>query len=124
MTTLTLTKMFVNLLATGASVAAQSNGRQSGFSNIGDVKQLAGERFRSVTVAGEAGVFSFVLLEVPVADVELLRAWKGQTVQVRDDRGRVFFGTYHQVTPTDIDDKKTSYNVAITLKTVTVDPGV
>lgn len=124
MTTLTLTKLFVNLLSTGAFVAAQSDGRASAFSNIGEVKQLAGERFRSVTVAGEAGTFSFVLLDVPAADVETLKTWKGQTVQVRDDRGRVFVGVYHNVSPTDVRDKKTSYNVPITLKTVTVDPGV
>lgn len=124
MTTLTLTKLFVNLLSTGAFVAAQSDSRSAQYTNAGEVKQLAGERLRSVTVAGERGTFSFVLLDVPVADVDTLRSWKGQTVQVRDDRGRVFFGVYHEVTPTDVRDKKTQYNVAIALKTVTVDPGV
>ena len=124
MTTLTLSKLFVNLVSTGEAVSAQSNGRGEEYENTGEVKQLAGERLRSVTVAGERGKFSFTLLEISAADVATLRLWKGQLVQVRDDRGRVFFGVYHAVRPLDVRDKKTSYDVAIVLSTVTADPGV
>lgn len=124
MTTLTLTKLFVNLLATGAFVSANSAGRGSEFENAGEVKQLAGERFRSVSVAGERGTFSFVMLDVPAADVATLRLWKGQTVQVRDDRGRVFTGVYFKVNPVEVVDRKTSYNVAISLVTVSAPEGV
>jgi hypothetical protein len=116
--------MFVNLVATGAAVSGQSFGRGEEYTNAGEVKQLAGERLRSVTVAGERGQFAFSLLELSAADVVTLRAWKGQLVQVRDDRGRVFFGVYHAVKPIDVPDKKTSYSVGITLLTVTADAGV
>jgi hypothetical protein len=124
MTTLTLTKLFVNLVSSGAAVSAQSTGRGEDYTNTGEVKQLAGERLRAVTVAGERGQFAFVMLEVPAADVATLRLWKGQLVLVRDDRGRAFYGVYHNVRPTDVPDKKTSYNVAITLFVVTADTGV
>lgn len=124
MTTLTLTKLFVNLVASGASVSAQSNGRGEEYSNTGEVKQLAGERLRSVTVAGERGQYSFTMIDVPAADVATLRTWKGQLVQVRDDRGRAFFGTFFDVRPVDVRDRKTSYDVSIVLRVVTAPTGV
>ncbi len=124
MAVVTLTKLFVNLLSTGEYVAAQSNARQAQYVDLVEVKRLAGGRLRAVSVVGEEGTFGFTMLDVPVADVDKLRLWKGQTVQVRDDRGRVFLGAYSTVDTGDVGDKKTSYNVTLTVKTVTAPEGV
>jgi|SRR5688500_2900880 len=124
MTTLTLDKLWVNLHSTGAAVAAYSNDRAAQYTNVGEVKHLAGGRQASVTVVGEQGTYAFTMLDVPTADVDLLRAWKGQTVQVRNNRGQLFVGTYFQITPSEVTDRAASYNVAINLRVVSVEQGV
>ena len=86
-TTLSLTKLWINLLSSGAAVSAYSNDRSGAFTNIGEVKQMAGGRQRGISVVGEAGVYQFTLVDVPIADVDTLRLWKGQTVQVRQQPG-------------------------------------
>lgn len=124
MTSVTLTKLFMNLHSTGDALSAQSNSRSAAYVNLGERKHLSGGRLRFVSVVGEEGTFNFTMLAVPETDVEVLRAWKGQTVQVRDDRGRIFVGVYKDVSTVDLNDKKTSYDVVLTLETVTADEGV
>lgn len=124
MTTLTLDKLWINLLSTGVAVSAYSNDRAAAYANIGEVKHLAGGRQASVSVVGEAGTYTFTLVDVPTADVDTLRSWKGQAVQVRNNRGQLFNGTYFAVTPAEVTDRLTSYNVAIDLRVVSVEQGV
>lgn len=124
MTVLTLDKLWINLHSTGEAVAAYSNDRSTAYANIGEVKHLAGGRQASVSVVGEAGTYSFTLVDVPTASVDILRGWKGQTVQVRNNRGQLFIGTFFAVPPSEVADRLTSYNVAITLQVVSVEQGV
>ena len=124
MTSLTLTALFINLLSTGSYVTAQSNSRAATYANLGEVKHHSGGRQRAVTAVGEQGTFTFNLIDVPTATVDTLREWKGQAVQVRDDRGRIFTGVYFDTPTAEVPDRKTSYNVAISLRTVTAVEGV
>lgn len=124
MASITLDRMWVNLLATGASVSGFSRDRASSFSTAVEVRQYAGGRQRAVSSVGEAGTFSFTLVDVPAATVDTLRLWAGQAVQVRDDRGRLFVGVYAGVTPTDQPYRPDLYAVAVTVQAVTADVGV
>jgi hypothetical protein len=122
--TLTLRKTFVNLVATGAAVSGQTGrDRPEDYEIPLEVRMYAGGRRRSITSAGEAGTYSFVLLLIPRTSVELLRSWQGQLVLVRDHKGRRFYGVYGKIGVTEIVSRAT-WNVAITLSTVTVDDGV
>lgn len=122
--TLNLTKVWVNLLATGATVSAQSGpdrGRQ--HDQAGEVRTYAGGRQRSITTAGERGQFTVTLVDVSLTTVELLRGWIGQPVQLRDHRGQRFFGVFYAVNVIEAKDP-VYYNVAIDLRTLTVAEGV
>lgn len=124
MATLTLTKVWVNLLSTGDAVSAYSApGRQRSSAIDGEVVTYAGGRQRAKTRAGEKGSFGFVLREVSLTTITTLEGWKGKPVQVRDHRGQRFFGVFFAVTPTE-HKQADLYDVALELRTVTVDEGV
>lgn len=123
MATLNLTKTFVNLLASGAAVSGQTGrGRGEGYAAPGEVRTFAGGRRRSIVSAGELGSYEFTMLRLTRTDVETLRQWVGQTVQVRDNKGRRFFGVYYEVKIDEYLDPK--YNVSIKLTVVTQAEGV
>lgn len=124
MPSITLDRMWLNLLSTGDAVSAFSDERATSFTRPVDVKHYAGGRQRSVAVVGEAGTFSFGLLEVSWSTVDILRAWAGLPVQARDNRGRLFVGTWAAVTPTDMPYRIDVYRVAISMRLVTVEDGV
>lgn len=125
MGTLTLTKTWINLLSTGQAVSAyRADDDAEAYEVQGDVVTYAGGRQRSVSSEGVAGTFTFQLRLVPDADVTTLQSWIGQAVQVRDNRGRVLFGTYFAVGKKPWKDQLGTYDVAITLRTVTVVEGV
>ena len=63
MTSVSLTALFVNLLATGEYVVAQSNSRDGAYTNLGEVKHLSGGRQRGVSAVGEQGTFTFVMVD-------------------------------------------------------------
>lgn len=124
MATLSLTKTYVNLVSTGAAVSGQSGrGRGEEYAADGEVTTFAGGRRRSITAVGVATKYTFRLLFLPRASVDLLQAWQGQLVQVRDHKGRRFFGVYHQVAVDEIVSRST-WHVAIGLIAVTSDEGV
>ena len=124
MPTLTLTKTFVNLVSTGAAVSGQtSRGRGETYQLPGEVRTYAGGRRRAITGVGEAGTYTFTLLLVSRTSADTLRGWKGQLVQVRDHRGRKFYGVYFE-TPTAEYVDRSLWNVSITLSIVTYDEGV
>jgi|SRR6476469_72634 len=123
-TTLTLTKVFVNLMSSGAAVSAQSApGRAEKYEMAGETRTYAGGRRRSITIAGEVGTYTFVLRLAVRADIETLRNWIGSTVEVRDHKGRRFFGTYYQIEIAEYRDAL-FWDVGITLSVVTTDEGV
>lgn len=124
MPTLTLDKLWVNLDSTGQAVSAFSNSRTASYRSLGEVKQLAGGRQRGMKIVGEQGHYSFTILEVPTSDVDTLRSWMGETVQVRNDRGQVFVGIFFEVNPGEVVDIKTKYDVAISMRVVTAPEGV
>lgn len=125
MAILNLTKVFVNLYATGASVsAASAPGRPESYQVPGETRMYAGGRRRSITQEGELGAYAVTLLQVPRVDVETLRNWKGQVVQVRDNKGRLFVGTFYLVAITEYRDTATVFDVAIALDTLTAAVGV
>lgn len=125
MATLTLAKLWVNLLSTGASVSAYSQpGRLATYEKRGDVRVYAGGRLRSITQEGAPGTFSFVLLDVVRAQIDLLQSWAGLPVQVRDNRSRIFNGVYYHVDEAERFAEPTLYEVPITLNVITFVEGV
>jgi len=123
MATLILTRCWVNRLATGDAVSAQSAPDRSRRHEMdGEVRTFAGGRQRSITSLGERGAFSFVLVDVSLTTVDLLRTWIGQPVQVRDHRGQRFFGVFYTVSPVEAKEP-TLYHVPISLRVITVAEG-
>lgn len=124
MATLNLTKVFVNLVSTGEFVSGQSaRGRPEDYKANVSVRTYAGGRRRAIVVPGVEATFGFTLLLVPRSTVETLRQWAGQQVQVRDHKGRVFYGVYDKVSVAEIV-SRTTWNVSIELQVVTAEPGV
>jgi hypothetical protein len=95
MATLTLNKMWVNLVSTGAGVSGQAAiGRTEDYTLPGEVRTYAGGRRRSITSVGEVGTYKWQYRLVPRTTVDTLHSWIGLLVQVRDTRGRRLFGAY------------------------------
>ena len=95
MATLTLTKMWVNLMATGEVdyVAAWHYPDDTDTRSVqGRRAQYAGGRMRGISQVGTATDWTFTLEAVTAADTDKLAAWLGQTVLVRDNRGRRTWG--------------------------------
>lgn len=98
MVAIVLDRTFVNLVATGAVVQAYTGrGRSRAYKTDGAVAAFAGGRYRSIALEGVAGQQTFMLRDVSTADIETLKSWIGETVLVRDNRGRRMFGTYYEV---------------------------
>lgn len=124
MATLTLTKLFINLLATGQAVSGSSDpSRTQQHDMQGEVRTYAGGRQRSVTQEGVRGTFGFQLVAVSKTDVDTLTSWIGQTVTVRDHRGQRFVGVYYGVEIGEYPDPLL-WSAGIQLNAVTVSEGV
>lgn len=125
MATLTLAKVWLNLLSTGEALSAYSEREKSQEFSLPafDVRTYANGRRRAVSTAGEVGVLTFPLKEVSLDDKDRLRTWKGLSIQVRDNRGQKWFGTFGAMTATD-DMNVNIYTVTFTLYTTTVTEGV
>lgn len=121
---LTLTKVFLNLIATGDSLSAQSTGRSQSYGMDGDVRTFAGGRQRFVSREGEHGQFTVTVRRLTLAQISILRSWQGLAVQFRDRRGQLFNGVFTTVTPTVEWKDLFLYDVEVTLRMVTVDEGV
>lgn len=123
MAMVTLGKTYVNLVSTGQLVTAYTGkGRTRSHSQEGDVQKFAGGRFRSISVEGLAGAQTFMLRDVPYSDILTLESWIGQTVLIRDNRGRRMFGTYFEVSYTD-GPNENYYDVTLNLKEITYNEG-
>lgn len=124
MAVLTLTKVWINRLDTGAAVSAQSGvDRTQAFAFDGEVSTWAGGRQRASLADGDKGTFGVTLRLVTLATVEILKAWRGIPVQVRDARGQRFFGTYFGVTIAETREVA-YYQVSFVLSTLTIVEGV
>lgn len=135
MATLTLTKLWVNLVATGQAASGDAAvGRPEDYSAPGRVSIYAGGRVRSITSIGELGAYRFQLRYVPRSTVDLLHTWLRQVVQVRDSKGRKVFGVYFDMSVdevsadhfcrSDINLYSGAWHVGIELQLVTVTEGV
>lgn len=125
MATLDLNRVWVNRWDSGEVVSAQSApGRARSSSQAGEVRTYAGGRQRSISVAGQRGAFEFTLRRLTLAEVELLESWMGVPVQVRDHRGQRFVGVFFEVPAVERRDELDRYDVALSLRTVTVSEGV
>lgn len=124
MATLTLTKVWVNVLATGQAVSGFSTDRGEELDLQGGVRTYAGGRRRAYTTPGDIGTFDFTLRHMTKADVDTLKSWRGILVQVRDHRGQRFIGIYRKVKPVEVTAKINLYDVVLQLETVTFVDGV
>jgi hypothetical protein len=122
MATLTLTKLWVNRMTTGEAVSAQHlPGADDTAIMSGRVATYSGGRQRAVSQEGIAGTWSVVMVQVSYADTEKLRSWMGETVLVRDGRGRKLWGVVLEVPRSPWKEQLDTYDVTMTVQLVTVD---
>lgn len=114
---------WVNLLSTGESVKGYTAlGRSHQRSADGETRRMAGGRFRAIGTLGVRRTQTFAIRDLSYTDVETLEAWVGQTVLIRDNRGRRMFGVYWSVPTTDRKDPN-YYDVALDVTEVTYQEG-
>lgn len=125
MAVLNLTKVWINRIDTGEAISAQSGiDRPMSKEIMGDVRQYAGGRQRSFTQLGTSGQWQVPLRDITLSTVEMLEEWMGQTVQVRDHRGQIFYGVFFAVPRREHKGAPTLYDVTLTFRLVTVPDGV
>lgn len=125
MTTLTLAKCWINLATTGEAVSAQREDDSADTRTVaGRIGTYSGGRQRAITQEGIGGTWQVSLRQVPYADTEKLRSWMGQTVLVRDNRGRKEYGVILEVPRSGWKEQLDTYDVALTLQLVTYDENV
>jgi hypothetical protein len=124
-----LTKMFLTNVVSIETLAAQTDpARSQTYSVAGDVRTYAGGRQRGVGSVGLSGSWKFVLVELTLTQIGVMRAWMtaGVTVLARDHRGQSMYGTFFQV---DVGENMgmgtaATYTASIELKSVSVVEGV
>lgn len=119
MVAIALSQVFINLMSTGDYVAAYSQvGKTATASQDGEVRRYAGGRFRSIVTIGTRRTRQFTLLDVDQDTLDTLESWIGQTVLVRDNRGKRTFGTFFDLNEGDrfTNDR---YNVSVSVTEVT-----
>ena len=125
MATLTLAKTWLNLMTTGTAVTGYRDDEDDDTRAVqGRVATYSGGRQRAVTQEGVGGTWELTLRLVTHADTVTLRSWLGQTILVRDNRGRKEWGVILEVPRTAWKDNLDLYDVALTLLIVTVDEAV
>jgi hypothetical protein len=122
MATLVLNRVWVNLMSSGQGVSGVS-ARGEAYQVPTEVRTYAGGRRRAITMVGEVGSYKVQLLLISRATVDTLRAWQGQLVQVRDNKGRRFFGVYPSVEVVEIVSRST-WHASFELTVVTTTEGV
>lgn len=124
MATLTLQRLWINLVATGEGISAASNRGKEYTADVDlAVRTYANGRRRAISTAGVRRGFGYTLVAVNTATKAKLETWIGLTVQVRDVRGQKRFGVFGGITvteylPADL------YTVAFTLLETTLTEGV
>ncbi len=121
MAVLQLNKTWINLVADGTAVSANSApAREIEYQVPGENRLYASGRRRSITRAGEEGRYTVTLLMLTPAQVETLRSWAGLEVQARDNRGRRFVGVFRTLQPREVRDRD-RYHVTVQIDTVTAE---
>lgn len=119
MAMITLRKLWIHLIDTGVGLSFYTAPERSQSKSIsGEVRTYAGGRQRSVSSIGTRSQVTVQLRQVTETDINTLTSWFGQTICMRDYRGRRWFGVFYAL---DIVDrrKKTLHDVNLTLYTVT-----
>lgn len=98
MASVTLASLWLNRVSdlTDSIVLSTMTGLTSTPQNAGAVRRYANGRMRIVTQAGVPNQFQVTTVASPRATIQWLEGHTGQTVLVRDDRGRKFYATYFQ----------------------------
>lgn len=122
MVVLTLTKLWINLLATGDSLSATTNERGLQVESAGEVRTYAGGRRRFIAREGVSVTFTVTLRNLTLTQVQTLQGWVGQAVQIRDHRGQLFNAVYTGVRVSEY--KSLRYDATIEAHTITVADGV
>lgn len=118
---LQLTKFWITNTVTQESIGRYSSPeKQTSFSVQGDVRRYAGGRMRAVGTTGLAGSWPVTLMELSLADCELLKLWMstGVTVFARDNRGQSMYGTFFQVEANEL--RTMTYQNAVYTATITI----
>jgi len=124
MATLVLDRVWMNLVASGVAVAAQSDpDRTREYNDEGEIRIYGEGRARVISSVGERGFFSFEFEGVTEDQITTLRAWKKQLVQVRDHMGRRFYGSYFSVAVGEYRGELDLYTAAISLQFATYTEG-
>ncbi len=119
MATLLLNKTWVNLYTTGESVTAWRSGDDSDVQTAaGEVRTYAGGRQRAITAEGLQVSWTFTLIGMTVTATNTLREWLGQTVVVRDNRGRRVFGVLFECPRRPWKEQLDTYDVEVTIRGV------
>lgn len=124
MASVKLARTWVNLVSTGEAVSAYTGrGRSRSTSKDGDVRKLAGGRYRGVSSRGTKRTQAFMLRDVSPFDITTLEQWIDQTVLIRDNRGRRMFGIFYAV---EYSDKMNPqyYDVTLNITEVSFEEGV
>jgi hypothetical protein len=124
MATLTLNKVWINLMPTGDAISAPSADRTRTYQAKGEVRTYGGGRQRAITAEGLSSTFAFTLRLVTWAQIQTLVSWIGRTVQVRDHRGTQYYAIFNTVTPVEIPKNPAKFDVQISVSTVTFTEGV
>lgn len=124
MATLTLNRVWINLLPVGEAVSAVSADRTRGYESKGEVRTYGGGRQRAITSEGLTASFGFTLRLVSWTQIQTLVTWIGRTVLVRDSRGTSYTAVFTSVTPVEIPRNPTRFDVQLAVRQVTADEGV
>jgi hypothetical protein len=125
MATLTLDRTWITLHSTGVSISGYSGrDREWSQSTNTEVRTYAGGRQRAVTSEGVSGSYTFTLRFVSEADVNTLISWMGQTVLIRDNWGRKFYGVVSEIPPRELLGLPYQSDVPIAVRFVSVDEEV
>lgn len=118
-----LYRAWINLISTGEAVTAYTSDKGYKRSSNGSVRTYAGGRTRNVSSAGTNGELTVKLRDVTQSQIDTLDAWREQTIQFRDHRGRKIFGVYHEVA---VGDRKvtTLYDVSLVIQELTYNEAV
>jgi hypothetical protein len=98
MASVTLTTVWLNLVSNlGNAIELDTmTGLTSTPQNPGTVRRYASGRTRAIAQAGVPNQFQVTTAATSRATIVWLESHTGQTVLVRDDRGRKFYATYFQ----------------------------
>lgn len=123
MPTLNLTRLWVNLIATGEGISGAS-ARGGGYTVDTDIRYAtyANGRRRAIRAAGTTRELPYTLVAVSLPTKNHLESWLGQAVQVRDVRSQKWLGTFGGLAVSQYMDPAL-YSVSFTLQELTIIEG-